>query len=42
VTLWIPFPIGRYVLPVVLPGILFLAVLAGVGVSRIQSRWRNG
>ena len=42
VTLWIPFPIGRYVLPVVLPGIVLVACLVGAGVSRIQSRWRNG
>lgn len=41
VTLWIPFPIGRYVLPVVLPGILFLAVLAGLGVNRLWSHRRR-
>ncbi|MBL9213708.1 MAG: hypothetical protein JNL92_24805, partial [Opitutaceae bacterium] len=40
VTLWIPFPIGRYVLPVVLPGILLVAVLAGLGATRLWRRWR--
>jgi len=41
VTLWIPFPIGRYVLPLVLPGVLLLGGLAGAGAERLWRRFRG-
>lgn len=40
VTLWIPFPIGRYVLPVVLPGVMLTAALLGTGVEWAREKLR--
>jgi len=40
VTLWIPFPLTRYVLPVVLPGTLLAGALAAVGALKLWRRLR--
>ncbi len=41
VTFWIPFPIGRYVLPVVLPGTLLAGAIAGCALSALARRLRR-
>lgn len=41
VTLWIPFPIGRYVLPLVLPAVLLLGGVAGMGATWLWGRARG-